>query len=94
MEPNSLKRVPAFDASRYKKATGANSERAELIGKFMDRLNADRDGVKYKALTPVAVAVKLAHIMSNSDLYAFYRQCEGAKNFSRLFWWALKPTTK
>jgi hypothetical protein len=68
-----------------------SSERAELVGKFADRLNRDRDGVKFKKLSYAAVSVKLAHIRTIFDLYAFYRQCEEARSFSAYFWWALKP---
>ena len=68
-----------------------SSERAELIGRFADRLNRDRDDVKFKKLSYAAVSVKLAHIKTNFDLYSFLRQCEEARSFSAYFWWALKP---
>jgi hypothetical protein len=74
-----------------KPVKGATSERAELVGKFTDRLNRDRDGVKYKKLTHARVGFLLSHIKSNFDLYAFFRQAEEARSFSAYFWWALKP---
>lgn len=67
------------------------SERAELIGKFTDRLNKERDGVKYKKLTYKRVGFLLSHLKGTSELYAFLRQCEEARSFSAYFWWALKP---
>ncbi|HVC59631.1 MAG TPA: hypothetical protein VND19_04595 [Acetobacteraceae bacterium] len=57
-------------------------------------MNRDRDGVSFKKLSYAAVSVKLAHVKSNFDLYAFYRACEEARSFSAYFWWALKPTAK
>jgi hypothetical protein len=72
--------------------TAASSERAELVGKFTDRLNLDRDGVKYKKLTHARVGFLLSHIKSDFDLYAFLRACDEARSFSAYFWWALKPT--
>ena len=74
-----------------KPVKAVSSERSELIGIFTDRLNRDRDGVKYKKLSYAAVSVKLAHIKTNFDLYAFLRSCEEARSFSAYFWWAIKP---
>jgi len=91
MEEGQTKRIGDIISLPRKPVTAASSERAELIGKFTDRLNLDRDGVKFKKLSYAAVAVKLAHIKSNFDLYAFMRACEQANSFSKYFWWALKP---
>lgn len=66
------------------------SERAELIEKFLTRLNKAREGTPYPPLKPAAIAFKLSHIPT-SDLYAFYKECERAKNFGAYFWWALNP---
>ncbi len=40
--------------------TKINSQRALIIHDFTERLNRDRDGVKYKKLKPSYIAVKLA----------------------------------
>lgn len=66
------------------------SEREELLSKFLDRLNAERAGTTFKPLQARSLGVKLAHIPTG-DLWAFYRQCEAARSFSRYFWWAIKP---
>ena len=66
------------------------SERAELIDRFVQRLNQARVGTKYKPLTPRAVAVWLSYIPTE-ELYPFFRKCENAKSFSKLFWWHVKP---
>jgi len=69
-----------------------NSERSAIIKMFVDRLNAERVGTKYKPLSPAAVSVKLAQsqVKTKEELYDFYRQCERAKNFSSYFFWSLK----
>ena len=41
---------------KARKSTKANSERAELIGMFTDKINAERRGTKYKKLPVRAVA--------------------------------------
>lgn len=41
-------------------------------------------------VTAQDLGVLLSHIPT-ADLYAFRRQCEKARSFSRYFWWALKP---
>ena len=69
------------------------SERAEMLKKFLDRLNPERIMSKRRAFDARFIAVKLAHIPTG-DLYAFYQQCEKAKNFGAYFWWALKPQEK
>lgn len=79
--------------NKYELASAPNrikSERAELVEKFVVRLNEARRNTKYAPLTARAVAVKLGHIPTG-DLYAFLRQCEQARCFSSYFWWALKP---
>jgi len=69
MEPiNSFLRRP-------KPVRAANSERAELIGYFTDEVNKERDGKKWKKLTPRYIAVKLAHL-SKSDLYYLKNQAK------------------
>lgn len=71
-----------------KQVKQVSSLRAELIGKFADRLNKERDGVQFKKLTYAGVSAKLAYIKGDSNLYDFYRQCENAKSFYRFFFWA------
>ena len=73
------------------KSSFQKSERAEIIKKFVDRLNADRIG-KYEPLPASVYAIKMAEagLKTNTDLYWFYRYCDDAKNFSRCWWWALK----
>ncbi len=67
------------------------TQREELIEKFRTKLNEARVGTKFKPLSHVAVKNKLCHITKEHELYAFYKDCEGAKSFTRYFWWSLKP---
>lgn len=69
------------------------SERAEIIKKFVDRLNDDRKSSGRKALGANVYAIKMAEagLKSNQDLYWFYRYCDDAKNFSSCWWWSLNP---
>lgn len=73
-----------------KKAHAPRSEREEYIEKFRARLNAARQGTKYRPLSHVAIKQKLGHL-TVQDLDAFYKQCAKARNFSSYFWYALKP---
>ena len=81
--------------ARREKYYKAKSERAELIRQFMEELNAERDGKKYKKLSAGAVANILGHIKKKSDLYYFLSVCRDNKKrtgiFSKYFWWSLKP---
>jgi hypothetical protein len=80
------------------KRSGVNSERAELVGWFTDRLNEARRGTKFKPLAYRSVGVKLAHLRRVSDLYYLRTVCLDAERrgipFSAAFWSALKPTQK
>lgn len=76
-------------------ARRSNSERAELIGWFTDKINIAREGTKFKKLACRAIGVKLAHL-SVFDLYAFKSQAldyeKRGGSFSKYFFGALKPT--
>jgi hypothetical protein len=62
---------------------------------FCDQVNKERDGKKYKKLTPRYIAVTLTHIKNLSDLYYFKSQLDGYRqrgnSFSRGIFGALKP---
>ena len=68
------------------------SERAEIVKKFVDKLNAEREQNNYKKLPAGFYAIKMAEsgLKTNHDLYWFLRFCEDAQNFSKCWWWALK----
>lgn len=66
------------------------NEREEMLELFMAKLNAARIKDGFSKLSYGRLAKALQGVPT-ADLYAFYRQCEQAKSFSRYFWWALKP---
>jgi len=76
---------------KFNKTDGASSDRAERLSHFMNRgiQVRDRKG-GYRDATDKEIAIMLSHVPTE-DLYAFRRQCEGARSFSRFFHWALKP---
>ena len=77
-----------------KKEKQPQSEWHELVEKFRERLNRDRDGVKYKKLTFGQVAKKFKDCgmgpENRQDLYLFFGNCNDANNFSSFFWWSFK----
>ena len=67
------------------------SEREEIIGMFLKRLNRCREqsGKQLKPLTYAHLA-KTFEKVPTGDLYPFYRLCEQAKSFSAFFWWSFQ----
>ena len=68
----------------------ANSEWAEWVGKFTDRLNEDRG--KYKPLTPRRVAMLLAP--HKGDIHYLWSLCDNSKCFGKKFWYYAKAQKK
>lgn len=68
-----------------KPTTKANSERGELIERFVTRLNASRTG-KYKPLKPGFYASKMS-LIPTDELHMFYKELDNSKNFCALWWW-------
>lgn len=71
------------------KAPKKGSQRGELIGMFLEKLNADRKP-PFKSLTAARIGMMLSPIKSVSDLRAFYGECLAARNFSKYYWWRFK----
>ncbi len=84
--------------SKYKIETPKkiNSERAEIVSKFLDEINKERIGTKFKPMTGKRVAMKLAHVPTK-DLYYFLSVCKDSKNrngsFGKCFFGSLKIST-
>lgn len=79
-----------------KKINKSGSARAFLVSQFLEELNKDRDGVRFKKLTPQALGVKLAHLKLE-DLRWFWDECHQEDKMtkkkifnSKKFWWKLK----
>lgn len=74
------------------KKNAPRSEREEVLQKFLERLNHSR---KEAGIPPMSYG-RLAKIFTGvptSDLYPFYKTCEGARSFSRFFWWRVNKKT-
>lgn len=61
----------------------------DFVRKFETRLNEDRRNSGFKPLSSKRVAMLLAPF--KKDLYFFLRKCENSQNFSKTFWWHVKP---
>ena len=66
------------------------TERGELMAYFRQRLNRDRGKDGYPAITMGRMG-KMLEKIPTKDLYYLKRVCDDAKNFSKKFWWELKP---
>ena len=86
MELNNL-----FSEYKIKKPTKQLSERAEIIKKFVDRLNADRVSSGRKPLSAGFYAMKMYQygLKTNSQFHRFYGNCADANNFSSFWWWKI-----
>lgn len=95
MEDEFVAAKPLFGRTKFllpKKASNIKSERAEIISKFVEKINRERMGTIYAQITPRVVAIKIGHLKDNMELYHFYKMCCNAKNgFGRCFFGALKP---
>lgn len=85
--------LPSLKSIKERKEPKApRSERGEVIGMFLEKLNADRG--KYPPLTAARVAMMLSPIKSVKDLRAFYGECLYHKNFAVWFWYCYKQVKK
>lgn len=73
--------------------TKATSERAELIEKFVTRLNNSRVAGGYKPLGAKFYATKMA-LIPTDELHMFYKELDSSKNFCALWWWKCCPKKK
>ncbi len=81
--------IPNYKQRKLTENDKITNERQLVIKEFLERLNSERDGVKFKKLSPAAVAVKLGHL-NLQDLYFFLSVCKKAKSFGSTFWYLLK----
>jgi len=72
---------------------GRETERGELMRYFCERINSGRlrDG-----LAPLSMGRmgKTLERIPTKDLYYLKSVCDKAENFSKKFWWELKPQDK
>jgi len=93
-EPSVQIKKPSFDFSRFSKpTTKATSERAELIERFVTKLNNSRIAGNYKPLPPAFYATKMK-LIPTDELHAFYKELDNSKNFCALWWYKCCPKKK
>jgi hypothetical protein len=76
-----------------KPTTKANSERAELLERFVTRLNASRVAGGYKPLGAKFYATKMA-LIETDRLYEFYQELNRSGIFCQLWWSKCAPKKK
>lgn len=68
----------------------SETERGELMRYFCEHINADRVRDGYPKITMGRMGKMLEQIPTK-DLYYIKRVCEDSANFSKKFWWLMKP---
>lgn len=72
----------------------ARNRREELINEFVNRINTERVGTKYKPISSRAVAILVnqhPNLKSTQELSQFLGRCKEAKSFGATFFWVTKP---
>lgn len=77
--------------SQRKTPLKITSERQERIQRFVDRINLERIGTKWKPVTARQINV-LISFLKVSDLYWLFSECERAPSFSKKFFGVLRDT--
>ena len=80
-----------IDKLKSKRPLKITSERQELIQQFVDKINLERIGTKFKPVTARQINV-LISFLSVSDLYWLLGECERAPSFSKKFFGKLRDT--
>ncbi len=80
-----------FSRYRFSTVKSRNTEYGDMLNKFLDKLNPDRVSNNFSPLAIGRLAGELKRAKyATSQLYAFYQECERAKNFSSYFWFRIK----
>src|SRR4051812_32100850 len=66
------------------------TERGEIMAYFRERLNSERTSDGYPPISMGRMG-KMLEKIPTKDLYYLKRVCDDAKNFSKKFWYELKP---
>jgi hypothetical protein len=80
-----------LDKLKSKTSLKLTSERQELIQRFVDKINLERVGTKWKPATARQLNV-LVSFLPVRDLYWLYAKCERAPSFSKKFFGVLRDT--
>ena len=76
---------------KSKKPLKLTSERQELIQRFVDKVNVERVGTKFKPVIWRQINGLVAQVKIG-DLYWLYKECERGDSFSKNFFGILKST--
>ncbi len=74
---------------KAKKPMRITGERQELIQRFVDKINLERIGTKWKPVIWRQINGLVSHVKV-SDLYWFFKECDGGDSFSKKFFGILK----
>ncbi len=74
-----------------RKTLKITSERQELIQRFVDNINVERVGTRWKPVTARQINT-LISFLPVRDLYWLLGECERAKSFSKKFFGVLRDT--
>lgn len=77
------------EPSKHSKADKA-TERGELLKYFAERINPARVRDGYAAMSIPRIA-RLMVAIPTQDLYYLKSVCDKAPDFSKKFWWEIKP---
>lgn len=78
-----------LDKLKSKRSLRITNERQELIQRFVDKINLERVGTKWKPVIWRQINGLVAHVKIG-DLYWFYKECEQGDSFSKKFFGILK----
>ena len=76
---------------KAKKPLRITSERQELIQRFVDKINLERIGTKFKPVIWRQINGLVAQVKIG-DLYWLFKECERGYSFSKKFFGILKST--
>lgn len=83
--------LPLTYTSKFQATTPKpRNEREEIVSKFLAEINFDRARAGFRPYTYPRMAVLLQGVPT-SDLYPFFKKCEGARSFGKFFHWSLDP---
>lgn len=79
---------------KEKQGRGITNERQSIVKEFVDEINKERAGTKYKPVTGRQIAIKLELLKTNHQLYAFLSECRDYQkrngSFSKRFFGGFK----
>lgn len=61
------------------------NERQGILKMFVDEINKERIGTKYKPVTGRGIAMKLSMLKTNQELYEFLSECRDYKSRHKSF---------